>query len=140
MGREQIIEQGARALWEDHIQRLIYDPDERSKERFEDVPTNAVCWHSARIVVDAMAPLIRQDEDAIRADERRKTAEKIAQAIELWLGNRCPACKGKPASVKWASGPLRKIGRCGCGHMWEHKDRADGKTAESIAREIGGTS
>lgn len=64
----------------------------------------------ARVVLDAATPLIA-------ARVREQVAEEIAQAIEVAQGDRCPTCRGKPASVKWRG--LRKLGRCGGGHEWE---------------------
>lgn len=66
----------------------------------------------SRVVLDAVTPLIA-------ARVREQVAEEIAQAIEVAQGDRCPTCRGKPASVKWRG--LRKLGRCGGGHEWEAK-------------------
>ncbi len=53
--------------------------------------------------------------------DRNRAVERIARAIEVANGDRCPECDGKPASNKWSRGrgPLVKIGRCGAGHTWE---------------------
>lgn len=62
--------------------------------------------HLAKLVLVAVLP----DHDA-------RLAEEIAQAIEVSQGDRCPTCRGKPASQGWRG--TRRTGRCGGGHTWQ---------------------
>ncbi|WBB94113.1 hypothetical protein [Verrucosispora sp. WMMC514] len=60
-------------------------------------------------------------EDEIRRDERRKTAEAIARAIEVAQGIRCPECGGKSASTR--SDGRQDQRRCGGNHTWWSSSR-----------------
>lgn len=81
----------------------------------------------ARVAVRAAAPILR-----------RAVAEEIARAIEVAQGDRCPECRGRAASKKWARNPNRTVGRCGGGHTWEIK-HSGGPVwfPAEIAREVG---
>lgn len=92
---------------------------------------------SFRAVVDAALAIGRSqaaaaNEEEIRRDERHRTAEAIARAIEVAHGRRCPECGGLPASGKWKG--LTLHGRCGAGHRWVARDWAGGA---EIARRFG---
>lgn len=65
----------------------------------------------ARAVLDAAAALIAA-----------RVREQVAQDIEISMGERCPTCRGKPASLRWTKGWTR-AGRCGAGHLWETDTR-----------------
>lgn len=79
---------------------------------------NAVIDDALRRIIGIIIPAV---ETAIRADERAKTAERVARAIEVAQGERCPECRGKAAS-RTVNG-TQVIRRGGCGHIWRHRER-----------------
>lgn len=64
---------------------------------------------------------------------QRDVAERIARAIEVWSGRRCPECAGAPASIRSQRGTANILGRCGAGHTWCHTWR-DNRPPAEVAR------
>jgi hypothetical protein len=89
----------------------------------------------------AINRMYAKDETEDWETKYQKLGERIARAIEVAEGIRCPECDGKAASIKRDKRhPFDKLGRCGAGHTWVHSWRTDWKDHAAIARELGGKS
>lgn len=76
-----------------------------------------------------------EDEPAIRADERRKTAEEIARAIEIAEAKRCPWCQGLPQGTTHDNATHQNTNYCMNRHEWS--TRPVWHQPAAMAREIG---
>ncbi len=72
-------------------------------------------WYLVTDVLDAVAPILL-----------RGFARHVLMLDEIEFGRRCPACHGKPATMK-SDPPVtgRRIYRCGAGHEWSPKPVPD---------------
>lgn len=90
----------------------------------------AVIDDALRQIIRILLPAI---EGPARADERAKTAEEVARAIEVKQGRRCPECQGKAGSSKPNGYFVDK--RCGAGHTWTVHEHWTAHDWADIARQ-----